>query len=396
MDLLRADRLALAAADAGGGFFVLVHDRIARDDVEAFRDGQVVGNAQQSGDVEPHRAAGAAVAAGGAGDHARQTRGRLVQHSQLRLVQRLILGEGFEVVLHLRQIRHAAEDHRRPRHGAQPAEGPGGRRLLRTQRAHLFLDLRRKFCQLAAAHRLHHPHRDAVRAQQIDLLLRVLQLPVHIVQLDLAEFELLAVVIQKARQSVRRRVAGKAQVADAALRLLLLEIGQALVDLLPVIMGQRVFADVVQQVEVEILHPALFQLILKNLLRHHGLDALDVLVAGELVRQVPALARIAPQGCADRVLRFAAVVGVGRIEIVDAGGHGRVHHPVQLRLIDRAVRPERQAHCAEAERRQFFPLKFVVQHGKPSRLFSAFIVHDETARIKRHLTGRNLDLWPDL
>ena len=115
--------------------------------------------------------------------------------------------------------------------------------------------------------------------------LGVLEGPVDIVELDLAELHVLAVGLQKALHHVVAAVGGKAQVADAALGLLLQQIVQNAV--LRVQVGVDVhFADVVKQVEVEIIHSALLQLLFKYLLY---LGHIGQVIAWKLGGQIKAL-----------------------------------------------------------------------------------------------------------
>ena len=148
--------------------------------------------------------------------------------------------------------------------------------------------------------------------------------------------------------------------ADPPLGFLLQEVVHKAVLRLAVVAGEGVLVHVVQQIEIEVVHAAAAQLLLKDPLGRHGPHALDVLVAGELVGQVPALPRIPGQGFAETDLGFAAVVGMGGVEVIDAGGHRRVHHPVQMGLVDAAVVQYRQAHGPKAEGGECFALKLVI------------------------------------
>ena len=124
-----------------------------------------------------------------------------------------------------------------------------------------------------------------------------------------------------------------------------------------------------QEVEIKVLHAAALELLLEDLGGLEGLHARDVLMAGELVGEHPALARVAGERPAETYLGHAAVIGIGGVVIIHAGGYGGVHHPVDLRLIDAAVREQGQAHCAEAERGELEVLKIVIQHGASLLLF---------------------------
>ena len=126
--------------------------------------------------------------------------------------------------------------------------------------------------QLAAADRLHDPDGDMVLFQQLVFLPGPLDGPVQIVQLDLTELHLLAIALQKSGEAGKVRVGGEAQVLDTAQALLFHKV----VDDAPPGVGVNihiVFIDVVQQVEIEVVHLTLLQLLGKGVRR--------VRVAGE-------------------------------------------------------------------------------------------------------------------
>ena len=62
----------------------------------------------------------------------------------------------------------------------------------------------------------HHPDRDIMFFQQLDLCLRVLESPIQIVQLNLAELHVLTVGVQESLHHIIAAMDGKAQVADTA------------------------------------------------------------------------------------------------------------------------------------------------------------------------------------
>ncbi len=125
-----------------------------------------------------------------------------------------------------------------------------------------------------------------------------------------------------------------------------------------------VLVHVVQQVEIEVAHPALGQLLLEDLCR---VVAVGNLVARILVRQVVAVARIAGQAFAQRHFREAVVVGVGGVEVVHTAGNGGVHHGVQRWLVDgRLVAVHhRQPHGAKAQQANGASQEFVINHVLP-------------------------------
>ena len=140
---------------------------------------------------------------------------------------------------------------------------------------------------------------------------------------------------------------GEAHLLDDALGLFLAQPGKA-VELLDG--GPGAGVDVVQQVVVEVIHPAVFQLLLE--------DAVPVLKGleggkrqlggqGEAVPGVPGHQRLA-----DGLLAGAAVVDIGGIEVGEALLEEAVHHRFKLGHIDAgdiARIGEGQTHTAKTE-----------------------------------------------
>ena len=67
----------------------------------------------------------------------------------------------------------------------------------------------------ATAHGLHDPNGDAALTQELHLILCALERPIHIVELDAAEFRL-GEGIQKALDGLKTAMCGKTEVTDAA------------------------------------------------------------------------------------------------------------------------------------------------------------------------------------
>lgn len=110
-------------------------------------------------------------------------------------------------------------------------------------------------------------------------------------------------------------------------------------------------ADIVDRIEVKILHAAFFKLFLEDLL-----DFVHVgqVVAGKLVGQIKAFPWIRGQRASHGKLRLSAVVAPGGVVIVDAALHGAGDHFVdQLLIHARIVAVDHgQPHGAHAERRK--------------------------------------------
>ena len=237
-------------------------------------------------------------------------------------VQRLFGREGLNIILQLVEAGHAGEHHRHAGNRLQKTEGPGGNRLVRAQSLQAGHGRAVKLCQTAAAKRLHDPDGEVVFLEQLHLGLRVLEMPVDIVQLDLTEFHFLSISLQEALHDVIASMGGEAQVADAAIPFLLPQIVHNAV--LFVQIGVDIhLADVVEQVEIKIFHLAFFQLAREDFLylRHVG-----QIIAREFAGQIKALPGMLFQSLTDDRLGMAVVVAPGRIVIVDALRHGVVHH----------------------------------------------------------------------
>ena len=194
--------------------------------------------------------------------------------------------------------------------------------------------------------------------QQFALGLGILQGPVQIVELDLAEFHMLSVGIQELLQILRRAVAGEAQMLDPPLPLLFNEI----FDNAPTgigIGGIGVLTNVMQQVEVKILDTAFFQLLVK-----YGRRVVVVadLMTGIFGGEVIAVPGESVQDLSDDHLGHAAVIGVGSVKIIDAVVQSVAHHFLRPRLVDAAVGLGGQAHGAEAETRELLSLKITIDH----------------------------------
>ena len=325
---------------------------------------------QQARDVQALRTVADAVVAGcaGQGDLLRHLSGDGEQRFHLRAGEGLVLLKGGDVGLELFHIGHARERDGHCGQALQKAERPGGDALLRAQGLEARLVFRRKMGELAAAQRLHHPHGDVVLPEQFDLGLRVLKVPVQIVDLQLAELHVLSIGVEEALQHRVGAVGGKAQMADAARGFLL---HQIVVDaVLGVEVGVDVhLADVVEEVEVKILDAALFQLFFKNGFHHVHVGKV---VAGKLGGEEELLAGMARKRLAHHQFGISAVIAPGGVEVVDAVRKGIVHHGKRRRLVDLRVVSIRhgQAHAAKAEGGELHILKIPVDHGNTS-LFAA-------------------------
>ena len=264
------------------------------------------------------------------------------------------------VVLELGHVGHAGEDHGHLGDGLEEPEGPGGGGLVGAQGVQTPGVALPQLGETSAPEGLHDPDGDIVLLQQLHLGLGVLEGPVQVVDLELAELDVIPVGLQEAAHHRHAAVGGEAQVLDAAIGLLGGEVG------IDAVLGVQVgvdvhFADIVEEVEVEVVHLALLQLLLEYLL--HFAHVVQV-VARELGGQIEALPGILGQGAAHRQLGLAAVVAPGGVVVVDAVLHGVVHHLLSGGLVDLSVLPlqHRQAHGAQAQGGQPDVLKLLVDH----------------------------------
>ena len=316
-------------------------------------------------DVEFQRAVARAVVAGGAGQHvaARHALGDLGHHGALLIGERLLVEDG-DVLGHLLQRGGAGQDRRHLRDAEKPAQRPLNRRHVRIDRRERGLGLVGDVDQLPAADGLHDPHGNAVLGEQLDLRARVLEPPVEVVQLHLAELHMLAVGVEEALQHVHAAVDRKAQMADAARLFLLEQVRDRAVLGIVEIRVDVELAHVVRQVEVEVVHLALLELLLEDLLH---LAEVGQIVAGELVRQVERIARMACERTADHQLGVAAVVAPRGVEVVDAVLERVVDHRRGGGLVDGVVVAvdHRQAHAAHGVQRQLLILEIAILHRLP-------------------------------
>ena len=177
---------------------------------------------------------------------------------------------------------------------------------------------------------------------------------------------MLAVCIQKSAQSRQLSVAGKAEVTYPPCRLLLEEIVQYPVFRVEILLDVAL-ADVVEEVEVEVLDAAAFQLFREDFAH---LSHVFEVISGEFVGQEIALAGIFAVSAADGGLARAVVVAVGCVEVVDAVRVGVVDDALGGLEVNPAVVAvdDRQAHVAHTEPADFQPPEVPVNHAIPPKI----------------------------
>ena len=148
--------------------------------------------------------------------------------------------------------------------------------------------------------------------------------------------------------------------ADAAVFLLL---HQIVIDaVLGVQVGVNVhLTHIVEQIEVEVVHLALLELLLEDLLH---LGHVGQVIAREFVGNIEFLPGIPGQGLAQRQLGVAVVIAPGGVVVVHPAGHSLVHHLEGGRLVHLGVVPVNngQAHAAHTQGGQLQILKPFVDH----------------------------------
>lgn len=345
--MLRADALALAAADAvrchrawlGVDLVVIVVG------VPVVMGALRIQHGEQVGDGDMLRAARGAVAAGRAGDQVLFVENflHLVHGGHLGVVQRLKVLHVAEVVLHLLHAAHAGQHH----HDA----GEAGRKANRVaggaaavQLVQHSLGIVGQVDKVAALDRLHDEHRLAVLAADF-IALAALDgdvVIVQIVELDLHDLDL-RVLGQNLVEHLSAVMERDAHVAHLALGLQLERrlVGAAVLEVLVVCRPLRV-----HEVEVEIVNAAGFELALEE-----GADVRLGLeeALGQLVGQdVLVTAMAARQALFQRQLALAVKIAVGGVKVVEALRQKIVDHLLRLLNVD-IFALHRQAHTAKAK-----------------------------------------------
>ncbi len=278
---------------------------------------------QQHGDVQLLGTVAGAVAAGGAGQPpAQQSVGDGEQGAALLFAEGTLRLKGGDVVLELLEVGHPGQGDGHAGDVLQEAEGPCGGGFAGAEGAQPCLVFRGQRSQLSAPHRLHHPHGDVPLLEQLNLGPGVLEGPVHVIELNLAELHVLPVGVQEPLHDRKGAVDGKAQMADSAVLFLFHQVGEDAV-LLVVQVGVDVhLAEVVKQVKIKVIHAALLELPFKNLLY---LGHIGQIVSGELIREIEAVPGVLGQGLSQRGFRIAGMITPGGVVVIDAVGHGIVH-----------------------------------------------------------------------
>ena len=216
----------------------------------------------------------------------------------------------------------------------QVSECPGRGRFIRAISSQLLRNAFIKGCQLASSYRFHDPDRYASCGQDFVFFLSVLQGPVQIIQLYLAELQFIAVTVQKAVDSSRSRMSGETKMSDPSLVFLFDEI----IDYPPfriLIYADGVFIDVMQQIEIKVIDFHRLQLILEYFCRIIRASYLmSRVLSGDVIR----VTGIFLQGLAQFDLGIAVMIRLSCIKIVDAVLYRIIDHLLEFCRIDAFIR----------------------------------------------------------
>ena len=365
--------LAEAATDAGAGALLLFEE----DLIAEARAAEIVKEMRVVVELEVGRnpeavGAGHTVAAVGAGDHGagaikltrpgnqREVPGR--ESARARLV-----GDA-QIVIDLRGRAHAAEYNRDLGLIPQPGERPLDRRTMRGMALHRGQNILGRIGQPPAHQRLHDDHGQALGGRKLQPALARLILRVHVVVLNLAEGEQIAAVRDLLEGGVIV-VEGEAEMTDAP-------VGESPLGPLEqsVLENRRVPALVterVQQIEIDMAGLQLDELLVEQAIE--VVRALDQ-PGWQLGGQADALAVAVAEGLAHDDFTLAAVIGVGRVEVVHAGIDRMAHHRDGLVFDDPRAHAISvgggKAHAAKAQRR-----------GLPIKLAEVSVLHYSPPRV---------------
>ena len=355
IDALRAGMRALSASDARCRTLLLFKRVDPHGRRKGLRELIIVVALEKIRDIQSDGTSVAAISACSAGNALLEILRDLEEYTALLRGQRPFLAERPQVVLHLEYLVHPGENDLDARQILQKTEGirciagiiprmTGIRR--RMQRSELRGFTFRKHGQLPSAAGFHDPDTEPVADDDLIFALRVLQGPVEVIELDLNEIELPLVPRQERLEQLRPAVEGESQVPDLPLFLHPQHVRKNVI-LLALIVFYRPLCDVVQQVEVKIVRPALSE---RDLEQRDVVDRRGQGMPREFVRDVIALAGIAGKPLRHGEFRFSAQIGIGRVKIVHSFSDREVEHRVDFRLVDLPRRRVRcKPHASETE-----------------------------------------------
>ena len=198
---------------------------------------------------------------------------------------------------------------------------------------------------------------------ELHLFFCVLELIVQVVQLYLAEFQILAVGVHKAAHHIHPAMGRKAQIPYAALLLLLQQVLHHAVLRIHVVIHINL-AHVVEKIKVKVAHAAPSELLLEYFLYSAYVFPY---ISRELCGEVKAPPRVVSEYFAYHPFGIAAVIHPCGIIVIYSVFHGEVYHFPCFCLIDALFFAvyDRHTHRAKPQRRKLFSLEIPVYHGRP-------------------------------
>ena len=201
---------------------------------------------------------------------------------------------------------------------------------------------------------------------ELHLFLCVLEFIVQVVQLYLAEFQILAIGVHKAAHHIHPAMGRKTQMPYAALLLLLQQVLHHAVLRIHVVIHINL-AHVVEQIKVKVVYSAPSELLLEYLLYPAYVFPY---ISRELCGEVKAPPGVVRQYFAYHPFGIAAVVHPCGIIVIYSVFHGKVYHFPCFFLINALFFAvyDRHTHRAKPQRRKLFSLEIPVYHGYPPYL----------------------------
>ena len=202
---------------------------------------------------------------------------------------------------------------------------------------------------------------------ELHLFLCVLELIVQIVQLYLAEFQILAVCVHKAAHHIHPAMGRKAQMSYAAFLLLLQQVLHHSV--LRIHIAIHIYlAHVVEKIKVKVAYAAPSELLLEYFLYPAYVFPY---ISRELCGEVKAPSRVVSEYFAYHPFGIAAVIHPCGIIVIYSVFHGKVYHFPRFFLIDAVLFAvyHRHTHRAKPQRGKLFSLEIPVYHGCPPYMF---------------------------
>ena len=202
-----------------------------------------------------------------------------------------------------------------------------------------------KVSKSAAAHGFHDPDGDIAFGEELITFLCILECPIQVIELNLAEFHVRAGKIEEVFEMFVAAMGRKPEVFDASESFLFDKVSEY-VPLRVAVDIDGGFADVMEEIEVKILDLTFFELFFKNFGRVIGIG---VLVSRVFAGQIIAVSWVFAQNASSDDFGHTAVIGVSRIEVIDAILDGIVEDRRGVVFVDGAVWQCGQAHHTEAE-----------------------------------------------